>query len=287
MPEHVLAIDQGTTSTRAIVFDARGTIVSVAQREHEQILSARGMGRARPGRDLDQHAVGHRVGAVARASRRRRPRRHRRDEPARDRDRLGPPHGQAGLQRDRLAGHPHPGAHRPPRRRGRHRPLRRGHRPPARDVFLGVEGRVDPRPRPRCACSRRGGRSPLRDARHLGGLEPHRRRPRRHPCHRRHERQPDASHGPADARLVRRPARGMGHPAGDAARDPVVFRGPRRGAAARRRARRSRSRASSAISRRRPSGRRRSATGSRRTPTARATSCSSTPAPRSCARSTD
>lgn len=38
MPEYVLAIDQGTTSTRAIVFDHGGAIVSKAQQEHEQIL---------------------------------------------------------------------------------------------------------------------------------------------------------------------------------------------------------------------------------------------------------
>ncbi|MBN9170539.1 MAG: glycerol kinase, partial [Microbacterium sp.] len=42
MAEHVLAIDQGTTSTRAIVFDATGAIVSVAQREHEQIFPRAG-----------------------------------------------------------------------------------------------------------------------------------------------------------------------------------------------------------------------------------------------------
>ena len=42
MAEHVLAIDQGTTSTRAIVFDAHGAIVAVAQREHEQILPRAG-----------------------------------------------------------------------------------------------------------------------------------------------------------------------------------------------------------------------------------------------------
>jgi len=40
--QHVLAIDQGTTSTRAIVFDAAGAIVSSAQREHEQILPRAG-----------------------------------------------------------------------------------------------------------------------------------------------------------------------------------------------------------------------------------------------------
>ena len=34
---HVLALDQGTTSSRAIVFDPQGRIVAVAQREFEQI----------------------------------------------------------------------------------------------------------------------------------------------------------------------------------------------------------------------------------------------------------
>ena len=42
MPRHVIAIDQGTTSTRAIVFDASGTIVASAQREHEQIFPRAG-----------------------------------------------------------------------------------------------------------------------------------------------------------------------------------------------------------------------------------------------------
>ncbi|KRA22501.1 glycerol kinase [Microbacterium sp. Root61] len=42
MADHVLAIDQGTTSTRAIVFDAAGGIVSTAQREHEQIFPRAG-----------------------------------------------------------------------------------------------------------------------------------------------------------------------------------------------------------------------------------------------------
>ncbi|QIG38366.1 glycerol kinase GlpK [Microbacterium sp. 4R-513] len=42
MADHVLAIDQGTTSTRAIVFDAQGAIVSVAQHEHAQILPRAG-----------------------------------------------------------------------------------------------------------------------------------------------------------------------------------------------------------------------------------------------------
>ena len=38
MPSYIGAIDQGTTSTRFIVFDAGGQIVSVAQKEHAQIM---------------------------------------------------------------------------------------------------------------------------------------------------------------------------------------------------------------------------------------------------------
>ncbi|HLZ11396.1 MAG TPA: glycerol kinase GlpK [Candidatus Acidoferrum sp.] len=38
MKNHLGAIDQGTTSTRFIVFDKAGRIVSVAQKEHEQIF---------------------------------------------------------------------------------------------------------------------------------------------------------------------------------------------------------------------------------------------------------
>ena len=42
MPEFVISIDQGTTSTRAIIFDRSGSIVSVGQREHEQIMPRAG-----------------------------------------------------------------------------------------------------------------------------------------------------------------------------------------------------------------------------------------------------
>ncbi|WP_102158308.1 glycerol kinase GlpK [Zhihengliuella halotolerans] len=39
---YIIAIDQGTTSSRAIVFDHAGNIVSVGQKEHEQILPKAG-----------------------------------------------------------------------------------------------------------------------------------------------------------------------------------------------------------------------------------------------------
>jgi glycerol kinase len=40
--QYVIAIDQGTTSTRAIVFNHAGGVVSVAQKEHEQIFPRAG-----------------------------------------------------------------------------------------------------------------------------------------------------------------------------------------------------------------------------------------------------
>jgi glycerol kinase len=43
MSRYVLALDQGTTSSRAIVFDHAGRVVSVAQQEFEQILPAPGL----------------------------------------------------------------------------------------------------------------------------------------------------------------------------------------------------------------------------------------------------
>ena len=132
----------------------------------------------------------------------------------------------------------------------------------AGDLLLGIQDRLDPRER------RRARERMPRPGELLfgtpdtwliwnltGGT------PRRHPRHRCHEREPHAADGPRDARLVRRAARGVRHPAVDAARDRAVVRGRRRSARAARRAAACRSRASSAISRRRPSARRRSTPG--------------------------
>ena len=49
---HILAIDQGTTSSRAIVFDERMQIVASGQEEFPQHFPRLGLGRARPGRHL-------------------------------------------------------------------------------------------------------------------------------------------------------------------------------------------------------------------------------------------
>ncbi|RYV49426.1 FGGY family carbohydrate kinase, partial [Pengzhenrongella frigida] len=42
MADYVLAIDQGTTSSRAIIFNHGGTIVETGQLEHEQIFPRAG-----------------------------------------------------------------------------------------------------------------------------------------------------------------------------------------------------------------------------------------------------
>jgi len=34
---YILALDQGTTSSRSIIFDREGTVVSVGQKEYKQI----------------------------------------------------------------------------------------------------------------------------------------------------------------------------------------------------------------------------------------------------------
>ena len=60
---HVLALDQGTTSSRAIVFDETGEIVSVAQQEFEQISPSSGWVEHKPNdiwntqRDVAQQAL--------------------------------------------------------------------------------------------------------------------------------------------------------------------------------------------------------------------------------------
>src|SRR5208282_1498937 len=43
MPKYILALDQGTTSSRSIVFDHAGQIVASAQQELPQILPAPGI----------------------------------------------------------------------------------------------------------------------------------------------------------------------------------------------------------------------------------------------------
>ena len=115
MADYVLAIDQGTTSTRAIVFDHAGKVVVDRPARARADLPEGRMGRARPGGDLAQRPRGDRPGAVEGRHHPARHRRGRHHQPARDDGRLGQDDRQARLQRDRLAGHAHPVDRRPPR----------------------------------------------------------------------------------------------------------------------------------------------------------------------------
>ena len=100
----MLALDQGTTSSRAILFDHDGSIRSIAQREFEQDLPAGGMGGARSGRNLvfaDQCCGGSVEPGRCSTSRHCGNRYH---QPARDDGGVGSGDGKADLQRDRVAG---------------------------------------------------------------------------------------------------------------------------------------------------------------------------------------
>ncbi len=105
MPTYLGAIDQGTSSTRFIVFDESTRIVAEVADGARADLPAAWLGRARPGGDLAQHPDGHRRRVARRRAEAARPRRHRHHQPARDDGRLGSAHGRAALQRARVAGH--------------------------------------------------------------------------------------------------------------------------------------------------------------------------------------
>jgi glycerol kinase len=55
-PRYLLALDQGTSSSRSIVFDSGGRIVAMAQREFRQIFPQTRLGRTRPDGNLVQPA---------------------------------------------------------------------------------------------------------------------------------------------------------------------------------------------------------------------------------------
>ena len=257
MSQYVAAIDQGTTSSRCMIFDHDGPVVAVAQKEHQQIFPRAGWVEHDPDGDLASTparwwrppsprptSTRHDIAAVGITNQR---------ETTVVWDRR---HRQAGVQRDRLAGHAH--------RRTRATELagdegpdryQRAHRAAAVDLFLRPEGALDPRQRRRRPGAGRGGRALLRHDRHAGscGTSPAERHGARH---RRHQRLPHDADGPADARLGRADLRRVRHPDLDAAaRSAARPRSTARRSRARHAAPACRSPASSATSRPPRSGR--------------------------------
>ena len=281
MSEHyVAAIDQGTASSRCMVFDRSARIVSIAQKEHRQVFPRPGWVEHDPEeiwRNVEE-VVRRRAGQRAAEAVRPRGRGHR--QPARVDARLGARERRPGAQRDQLAGHAHRRAGARDRRRRRPGPLRGAlwpaacrptspgpscagcstrvpglrERAEAGDVLFGTDGLAGS-----------SGSSPAR--RHLTDVT-------------------NASRTMLmsletldwDDDLLD----AMGVPRGDAARDPPVLRGLRRGARAARR--RPRGLARSATSRPRSSARRASRPARPSAPTGPAASCSSTPASVRCSR---
>ena len=290
MAEFVAAIDQGTTSTRCMIFDHDGAEVGRHQLEHEQILPQAGWVEHNP------VEIWERTASVLTSAL------NTTKLSASDLAALGITNQrETTLVWNRKTGRPYYNAivwqdTRTDRiasaldRDGRGDVIRRKAGLPPATYFSGgkVQWILENVDGVRAAAEKR--RRDLRHRRHLGAVEPDRRPARRRARHRRHQRQPHHADEPRDAGLGRRAA--------------VVLRHPARRCCPRSSRRRTAS--PYGVTRddgplggevpidrhpRRPAGRhgRPGVPGPRarpRTPTAPATSCCSTPARRSSARRT-
>ena len=187
MAQNIAAIDQGTTSSRCIVFDKDGAIVSVDQREHEQITPRAGWVEHDPREIMRQRREVPRRAPDDVAARRH-------HQPARDDGGVGPGDRRAGLQRDRLAGHAH----------GRDRARARRPRPAARGDRAAAVAPTSAARRSKWILDNVDGARERAENGDLlfgtmdtlGAVEPDRRA-----RDGRHEREPHAADGPRDARV--------------------------------------------------------------------------------------
>ena len=223
---HVLAIDQGTTSSRAIVFDANLAIVAAAQEEYPQHFPRSGWVEHDPD-DIWSSVAATCRGAIERAGiLRRRPRGDRHHQPARDDARLGARHRPPARPRHRLAGPPHRRPSAPSSARPGTSPW--SPRAPASSstpTSPAPSSSLAPRRPRRVARAGAPRRAPLRHRRQLLDLAPDRRRA---PRHRRHQRRPDPALRHPHGRLGPRHLRPPRHPPRDAARGPRLRRRLRR-----------------------------------------------------------
>ena len=177
MSKYVLALDQGTTSSRAIVFDRDGRAVATAQQEFPQIFPGPGHVEHDP-EAIWSSQLATAKEAMAKAGRQRqRHRRHRRHQPARDHDPVGRRRrasrsptrssGRAASARRSASGS---------RRTGTSELFRRADRPRRRRLLLGHQDQAPARHDPRPARARGDGRDPVRHRRHVPDLAAHGRR---------------------------------------------------------------------------------------------------------------
>ena len=226
MGQYIGAIDQGTTSTRFIVFDAQGAIVAVAQKEHAQIYPQPGWVEHSPieiARNTEEviaaalqtaKLTARDLIAVGITNQR---------ETTVVWDRSGRPIHNALVWQDTrvdplVAFYSGQG--------GKDR-FRASTGLPLASYFSGLKlkwllDNVAGRAR-----ARAGGRAAVRNDRQLGRVESHRRCERRPAHHRRHECKPHAAHAPGFARLGRRAAERVLDSARDVAAYRVVERGLR------------------------------------------------------------
>ena len=179
MADYAAALDQGTTSSRCMIFDHGGNVVAVEQLEHEQIYPKPGWvehdanevwQRCRQVMDGALGKVGGGADSIAALG----------VTNQRETDRgVGPQHRRACPQRDRVAGHPHRQDLRGAGEGGRPGSLPSEDGSSDRDLLLGTEGPVDPRERRRGSREGRRRRAGVRKHGHVVHLESDRRHRRR------------------------------------------------------------------------------------------------------------
>ncbi len=248
MADYVGALDQGTTSTRFMIFDHSGGVVGVDQKEHEQIYPKPGWVEHDP-KEIWERCGEVTAGALKKAG-----------ISASDLAAVGITNQrETTVVWDRNTGEPVYNAlvWQDTRQQdivdslsadGGQDRFRGKTGLPLATYFSGTKVRwiLDNVEGARARAE--AGRPDVRQHRHLVHLEPHGRHRWRTARHRRVQRQPHHAHEPGDARLGRRSVRGDRRSAIDAARDQV--RHPRSTARRRERSPASRWRATSATSRR-------------------------------------
>ena len=219
MPDYIGAIDQGTTSTRFIVFDRGGRLVATAQKEHEQIYPQPGWVEHDPEEIWLRTQQVVREAMAQRGLQARRPRRNRHHQSARNHRPVEPQDRPAAVQRPGLAGHPRGRRRHRALAPWRRRPVSRQDRPAALHVFQRAQTPLGAGARPRRPPAGRGGRDPVRHHRFLPYLAAH-----GTAHHRLHERQPHAVDESRNPGLGSRIAHRIRHSPADPAGHPVEQR---------------------------------------------------------------